>query len=473
MRWALLLLALASAASSQDTCISSDDDPYVLFGTKTAYNFVNRQLSNRRPEDVPGCQPAAIWLLNRHGAHNPEADELSELERLNNYKDNVLNNYRTPGFRTNHNPQMCAADLALLSGWSFNILNRTFAGDLTSAGYMQTQDLGREWRRRYPSLFTTNNHDYLFKFANEKRFTDSFRAFTEGLFGAQAESIVMPRDNDEKLVRPYKFCPTWIKEVNDTSQNSQRNIFESKREFAEMVTNVSLRLGFNYDIDRDIIQRMYQMCRYNKAWDITKKSPWCGAFSREDLRRFEYAEDLETYTKYGYQSDLSPKLGCTQVKDFVNFFRNHVKEDAPVQPRVSVQFAETPLLLMLLTALGARHDNVPLTGDNYHTTAVQSRQWSNSIMDPFNANIAAVLYRCNPNGNFGFKDRYQILFLQNAQTMKIDNCRDGLCEWSHVISKFGDLADKCNLDFCNSAPRLNSFVSLSLTLVAFCFRYVM
>lgn len=50
------------------------------------------------------------------------------------------------------------------------------------------------------------------------------------------------------------------------------------------------------------------------------------AFSREDLRRFEYAEDLKTYTQYGYQSELSPKIGCTQVKDFVNFFRNHVKQ---------------------------------------------------------------------------------------------------------------------------------------------------
>lgn len=85
----------------------------------------------------------------------------------------------------------------------------------------------------------------------------------------------------------------------------------------------------------------------------------------------------------------------------------------------------------------------------------------------------SIFRRCNPNANFGFKDRYQVLFLQNEQTMKLENCRDGLCEWSYIESKFGEVANKCNLDFCNGAPRLNSFVALSLTLVAFCFRYVM
>lgn len=42
-----------------------------------------------------------------------------------------------------------------------------------------------------------------------------------------------------------------------------------------MITNISQRLGFNYDINLEVAQRMYQICRYNKAWDVTQISPWC------------------------------------------------------------------------------------------------------------------------------------------------------------------------------------------------------
>lgn len=42
-----------------------------------------------------------------------------------------------------------------------------------------------------------------------------------------------------------------------------------------MIRNVSLRLGFNYDISADAIRIIFDMCRYDKAWDISKVSPWC------------------------------------------------------------------------------------------------------------------------------------------------------------------------------------------------------
>lgn len=49
------------------------------------------------------------------------------------------------------------------------------------------------------------------------------------------------------------------------------------------------------------------------------------AFTREDLRLLEYAEDLETYYKYGYGKDLNKKVGCSYVKDMVNFLTKHVE----------------------------------------------------------------------------------------------------------------------------------------------------
>lgn len=70
-----------------------------------------------------------------------------------------------------------------------------------------------------------------------------------------------------------------------------------------------------------------------------------------------------------------------------------ITPDEPQQPRVKIQFSEANLLLLTLTALGARRDAAPLTGDNYHTATVQSRKWATSTMTPFNANFAGVLYK--------------------------------------------------------------------------------
>ncbi|XP_047024736.1 multiple inositol polyphosphate phosphatase 1-like [Helicoverpa zea] len=473
MIWLYLLLALA-VAKGQETCLSVEDDPYLLFGTKTAYIFANLGVPSTRAHDVPGCQPIAFWLLSRHGSNNPEANDIVELQKLGDFRNNIVTNYKNGNFR-NTNQRICTSDLNLLEQWQWNPrLNVTFAGDLTADGYMTTQQLAQAWRQRFPGLLTSSRHHYLFKYVNDQLSSNTFKAFTEGLFGDQAESFDIPKENDEKIVRPFKFCPAWTKDVGDNNDTlSQLHIFESKREYQEMISNISLRLGFNYDVQKEIILRMYQLCRYNKAWDVVKISPWCSAFTREDLKRLEYAEDLETYYKYGYGSALNKDVGCTHVKDMMNFFENYVgKDEIPQQqPRAMIQFTEAAMLLMTLTAMGAHQDTAPLTGDNYHSANVQSRKWTASKMAPFNGNLAAVLYKCTQNGNFQVNEEYQVLFLENEHPLSLPGCRVGLCDWSLVKNRFGELVKNCNLDFCNSATKISSVNVILFTFVAFFVRY--
>ncbi|KOB65063.1 putative multiple inositol polyphosphate phosphatase, partial [Operophtera brumata] len=129
-----------------------------------------------------------------------------------------------------------------------------------------------------------------------------------------------------------------------------------------------------------------------------------------------------------------------------------------------ITFTDTPMLLATLSALGARQDSAPLTGDNYRTPLVQARRWTTSTMAPFNGNLAAVLYKCTPNGNFQINDQYQVLFLENEKPMYIEECRVALCDWSFVKHKFGEMVGKCDLEFCNGAARLAFGVSLVLGL---------
>lgn len=117
-----------------------------------------------------------------------------------------------------------------------------------------------------------------------------------------------------------------------------------------VVHNVSRRLGFLYDLPiRKSLKRylrqpltipittteapikffafsatilaMYDMCRYDKAWHVSERSPWCAAFIKEDLQVLEYRNDLEDYYDASYGHHLNLKLGCHPLRDMMERFQ--------------------------------------------------------------------------------------------------------------------------------------------------------
>lgn len=68
------------------------------------------------------------------------------------------------------------------------------------------------------------------------------------------------------------------------------------------------------------IDAMYDSCRYEKAWTVIKLSPWCAAFSKEELRILEYREDLDYYYKAGYGREINARLGCPLLHDMMQHF---------------------------------------------------------------------------------------------------------------------------------------------------------
>ncbi|CAF4823641.1 unnamed protein product [Pieris macdunnoughi] len=58
MRWyifsALALISVVCGQEIPETCLSVDPEPYLLFGTKTAYTFSNRGVPVVRSHEVPG-----------------------------------------------------------------------------------------------------------------------------------------------------------------------------------------------------------------------------------------------------------------------------------------------------------------------------------------------------------------------------------------------------------------------------------
>lgn len=70
----------------------------------------------------------------------------------------------------------------------------------------------------------------------------------------------------------------------------------------------------------DIILAMYDMCRFDKAWALSHRSPWCAAFIKNELLLLEYIDDLENYYDSGFGHYLNLKLGCVPLKDMIEKF---------------------------------------------------------------------------------------------------------------------------------------------------------
>ncbi|KOB58191.1 putative multiple inositol polyphosphate phosphatase [Operophtera brumata] len=62
----------------------------------------------------------------------------------------------------NSKNRFCISDLNLIQLWQWNNRqNLTFAGDLTSDGYISTQQLAQAWKQKFPGLFPGKKDNYL------------------------------------------------------------------------------------------------------------------------------------------------------------------------------------------------------------------------------------------------------------------------------------------------------------------------
>ena len=70
---------------------------------------------------------------------------------------------------------------------------------------------------------------------------------------------------------------------NDETFLEQRK-FQLSVDMETTKSNVSKTLGFTTDLPHNRVNTMYDMCRFKKAFEPEKVSPFCAAFNTENLR---------------------------------------------------------------------------------------------------------------------------------------------------------------------------------------------
>lgn len=356
-----------------------------MFSTTSPYNAVRGSAYNPSL-----CTPKRIWYVSRHGSRYPSiADGDQLLSPSDPIQSNILNNYYA-GKTT-----LCDRDAKNIKEWHLDpIMLRTDApADLSATGRVELINTARRYQALFPGLLPNkySQPHYFFRNSPLLRTRQTAQAFAEGLFGAPAYQQVNYTGGSSPDLFMYAFaaCPTWA-QLAYGGGGGEAQVFADGPKFQEMITQVSNKLGFfgSELLNQTEIVRLMTHCQYEQILNYTEASPFCSAFSDENVQVYEYYKDLQFYfmTGYGFTQyrALFKNMNCYLVQDMLNFLQ------ATDNQKAKLSFGHDVTVQFLLVAMGLFEDAVPLTANNFDQQ--YSRKWRTSLFTPMGANLAVVRY---------------------------------------------------------------------------------
>lgn len=458
MRQSILILILVvfltcDVIGLDEYCYATDSEKLqtLRYGTKTAYLVVKGAMT---PKDyqVPSCSPTKMWHMSRHGTRLPTRKNLIKMSQLGEVRDEIVANYKVRRSQPTSGG-LCSDDLNQLQNWKWNnSITPDHAEALTFQGYEDMFYMAKNYQNIFPNIYSTsyNAEDYVFRYTNTDRTYDSYVAYINGLFGKGSESYVKDQKvvGNDTLLKPYEYCPLWSdynnSKKNDT--NSEIYKYEHSQYMKTMIEEVSQRLGFKYTLEAELVETMYDMCRFDQAWYVSQPSVWCAAFTPEHIKVLEYDEDIKYFYKAGYGNPLNLNQPCEAVKDMLKFLEN----DSPSTPKAAGYFTHSTMVQMFVSALGINNDHETMKADDYPRNA--NRKYRISKSGPFAANIAAVSYHCPYD-----TEPKKVIFFLNQKPVELDGCKVGLCDWSVVMKNYGKYYNgDCDKIYCSGGSGIFS-----------------
>lgn len=424
-------------------CEADEKNPYVYFGTKSSYELIRQ---NKTYRSVPGCEPIKLWLLSRHGTRYPSVDKMERMKNGVNLRDRIVQNYEE------NRGSLCEKDIENFKTWAFN-LKPDLSNELTDQGRTELRLHAARLRNAFPTLFNVSFVEKQFQFqsTSEKRAIDSANVFAEELINYDifsATDVSSSMHNDE-LLHTERFCQRWLQMKDDPETFVEATLFKNTSHVKQMISRISERLGFVKNLTIDEIYIMYDVCRYETAWNLQSRSPFCTVFTKDDLEIMEFLEDLKYYYKNGYGNKINLQLGCLLAKDLIQTSLKTLKTSdknglTEADPPVRLYFSHMGPLLQFLTALGLKKDSQRLTHDKFEK--MKDREWRTSKMVPFTSNFVAVFYKCKDDD--AAQDK--VMFYLNEDVVNFPDCSVGLCPLDYILDKYKSFVNSnvCDLNLC-------------------------
>lgn len=56
--------------------------------------------------------------------------------------------------------------------------------------------------------------------------------------------------------------------------------FEKTELFLNMIDDISMRLKLDFKLNKDQLKDIFDICRFEQAWDTNDLSPWCSVIPK-------------------------------------------------------------------------------------------------------------------------------------------------------------------------------------------------
>ncbi|OBT65129.1 hypothetical protein VE03_04756 [Pseudogymnoascus sp. 23342-1-I1] len=314
------------------------------------------------PYQTPAeCSVDMVAFTSRHGSRYPDPGSYSGWVALQSKIQSA------PSFKA-HGP------LSFISTWKPALRNPDLElSQISLGGYKELYDMGYTYRTRYPQLYSENQT--FVAWANmyqayQPRVIDSARLFVRGYVGPNATtlgSVYVLNNTDQRAVAnslaPSDLCPMYHDNSGGINATIWNNIYlPAVAARLNALTTPHGALNFT----ASDVSQFPVLCGFESQITGTT-SPFCALFTKDELRSFEYAQDIRYYYGTGpgaVKNDtfMLPFLSAV-IERFVDGPDKEYKSNSSAPYRLSpliATFTNDGQINQLASSIGVFDDEPPL-----------------------------------------------------------------------------------------------------------------
>lgn len=219
-----------------------------------------------------------------------------------------------------------------------------------------------------------------------------------------------------------------------------------------LIERIKKRIGLqpNEELPTEDFQILFAACKF--GYSLFNQSMWCSLFSDDELKFLEYQSDISSYYSSGYGRKINQRIPCLIISDLTRKAREAIKQDKILKRKninayklkTYLYFSHSTAFKSLMSAFGLYKDSEQLKHE-YCSENVGKRKWRSSLISPFGANFAAVLYRCRESP-IGFnKPGYRLETYVQEMPVKIKGCFSSSCDIKDFLITYQPIIKPCDL----------------------------
>lgn len=453
---------------------------YEFHGTKTiytdAYNYLNSKddLSGSFDDDTleeehkdlvkDGCKPVVFYFVGRHSARFPDAEDIEE------HNKNLKN--LQAKLRFIESSLQCPKRYKGFFDWQPKMTPQ-HDNLITDLGGDEQRDIAKRFKKIYPEFFDSSKADLKIGVTGKIRTAQTAVEFLQEVKGWEIDescrrNVIPSNDLEEPGYNLNKIinngCYKKLMSQNlmpELSFHDQCEALVGKKPKNSIVEKIKdpkvlkaitdkiaeqLQLPAGSITDK-VFDSIYSTCKFENA--LKNDSIWCTLFEKSDIKSFEYIEDVKSYINDAYGPNANVQQACPLVSDLINSFKNGMELSGKdgEKRKAHFYFSHAGAMKKFLATFSIFEDKKSFTDaqvtEFINTLKAPShRKYRSSLIVPFSANMAFILYRCQKQGKSEIK--HKMLATVTEHPVKLGGCKDTDCNFGKFLETYQRM-ENCDL----------------------------